>query len=292
MPRESPRSWRSERPSSGVTDRVTPRRPRHRPLTELETELKSVFGAPGGATLDRVAAVIAGLSDDPVGTEAIIAQFDDLAAAAPGVCADADAVLSFVFGEQGFRGNHREYYSPNNSYIDHVLATRRGIPITLAVVAIETGRRLGVALTPVGFPSHFLVGDGSRPDRWFDPFEAGRSLDPDACQDLLTRIHPGARLDISHTAVLEPAEVAHRMLINLRHIHLTLGDLSRATAVAELSVMVPGAGLAHRVELIKLLNATGRFDAAAAQHERLALLDPAHEAEHHVAAKRLRFHLN
>ena len=82
------------------------------------------------------------------------------------------------------------------------------------------------------------------------------------------------------------------MLNNLRHIHLTMGDLSRATAVTQLAVALPGAGVAHRIELIKLLNATGRFDAAAEQHEILALLDSEHEAAHHAAATRLRFRLN
>ena len=201
-------------------------------------------------------------------------------------------MLNHVFVVLAFKGNHREYYHPDNSYLHRVIDTRLGIPITLAVVAIEVGHRLGIALTPVGFPGHFLLGDGARDDRWFDPFEAGRTLDLGGCQDLLARSHPGAQLEPSHTVVLDVGEVAHRMLNNLRHIHLTMGDLSRATAVTQLAVALPGAGVAHRIELIKLLNATGRFDAAAEQHEVLALLDSEHEAEHHAAATRLRFHLN
>ncbi len=271
---------------------MSARRHARRPFAEVEEEVRSVFATTGDAALDRVAAIVAWLSDDPVEPDQIVAQFDELAEQAPAICVDADAVLRFVFGDQGFKGNHRDYYNPANSYIHRVLTTRLGIPITLAIVAIETGRRLGVPLTPVGFPSHFLVGDGLRADRWFDPFESGRSLDVGACQDLLTGVHPGASLEPSHTAVLSSSEVAHRMLNNLRHIHLTLGDLGQAALVGQLAVLVPGAGPAHRAELIRLLVATGRYDAAAEQHEILAVLDSAHESQHLEAARRLRFNCN
>lgn len=271
---------------------MTPSRRNPRPLAELEAQLRAGFAAPNGPSLAEVADVVAGLADAPPEPGRIQADLDRLAEGAPAICADAETVLDYVFVDLGFKGNHREYFSPDNSYLHRVLETRLGIPITLAVVAIEVGRRLGIALTPVGFPGHFLLGDGARNDRWFDPFEAGRALDVAGCQDLLARAHPGARLEPSHTAVLGAGEVAHRMLNNLRHIHLTMGDLSRATAVAQLSVALPGSGVAHRIELIKLLNATGRFDAAAEQHEVLALLDTEHEAQHHAAATRLRSHLN
>ncbi len=271
---------------------VNPSRRNSRPLAELEAQLRAGFAAPNGPSLAEVAEVVAGLADAPPEPGQIQASLDHLAEDARAICTDAESVLNHVFVDLGFKGNQREYYSPDNSYLHRVLETRLGIPITLAVVAIEVGQRLGITFTPVGFPGHFLLGDGARDDRWFDPLEAGRALDAAGCQDLLARAHPGARLEPSHTAVLDAGEVAHRMLNNLRHIHLTMGDLSRATGVAQLSVALPGSGVAHRIELIKLLNATGRFDAAAAQHEMLALLDPEREAQHHAAATRLRSHLN
>ena len=54
-----------------------------------------------------------------------------------------------------------------------MLARRLGIPITLAVLMIEVGRRLGVPLVGVGMPGHFLVRERASPDRFADPFHGG-----------------------------------------------------------------------------------------------------------------------
>jgi F-box protein 21 len=62
-----------------------------------------------------------------------------------------------VFQAEGFAGNSEDYYSPDNSYINRVLATRRGIPITLSLLYSCVFARLGVACQPVNFPSHFLL---------------------------------------------------------------------------------------------------------------------------------------
>jgi len=80
-------------------------------------------------------------------------------------------MLPHLFGRGRFSGNRRDYYDPRNSLLDQVLERQLGIPITLAIVAMEVGRRLGVPLSGVGMPGHFLVGsDGS----YFDPFHQGR----------------------------------------------------------------------------------------------------------------------
>ena len=60
-----------------------------------------------------------------------------------------------------FTGNHDDYYDPRNSYLHEVLERRVGIPITLSVLAIEIGRRVGVPVVGVGMPAHFLVRDGA-----------------------------------------------------------------------------------------------------------------------------------
>src|SRR5881394_2873843 len=65
-------------------------------------------------------------------------------------------LLWLLYEELGFRGNSEDYYDPRNSFLNDVLERRIGIPISLAVVLIETGARLGVALEGVGFPGHFL----------------------------------------------------------------------------------------------------------------------------------------
>ena len=93
-------------------------------------------------------------------------------------CPDAspDGVLAHLFGSEGFRGNDADYYDPDNPMLDRVLDRRRGIPITLSVVLIEVGRRLGVAFTGIGAPGHFIVRD-ERSGVYLDPFNGGRVLD-------------------------------------------------------------------------------------------------------------------
>src|SRR5437867_3405967 len=63
----------------------------------------------------------------------------------------------FLFQTRGFRGNTEDYYDPRNSYLNEVLERRLGIPITLSLVFMEVGKRLGLRLEGVGMPGHFIV---------------------------------------------------------------------------------------------------------------------------------------
>ncbi len=69
---------------------------------------------------------------------------------------------TYLFESLGFRGNTRDYGDPENSFLDSVLKRRVGIPITLALVMMEVGRRVGAPVHGVGMPGHFLVMDASR----------------------------------------------------------------------------------------------------------------------------------
>jgi len=53
------------------------------------------------------------------------------------------ALNHFLFVEQGFVGNNENYYDPRNSYLNEVLERRTGIPLTLSIVYLEVGKRLG-----------------------------------------------------------------------------------------------------------------------------------------------------
>ncbi|MBI3785207.1 MAG: hypothetical protein HY270_17585, partial [Deltaproteobacteria bacterium] len=63
----------------------------------------------------------------------------------------------FLFVDCGFAGNNDNYYDPRNSYLNDVIERRTGIPLTLALVYCEVGRRIGMPVSGVGFPGHFLV---------------------------------------------------------------------------------------------------------------------------------------
>ncbi len=63
----------------------------------------------------------------------------------------------FFFVDLGFGGNVNNYYDPENSYLNAVLRTRRGIPISLAVLWMELAQGLGLHARGVAFPGHFMV---------------------------------------------------------------------------------------------------------------------------------------
>lgn len=87
------------------------------------------------------------------------------------------ALNRVLFHEYGFRGDTENYTDPANSFIDRVLARRRGLPITLSIVYLLVAQRIGLQLEPVGVPTHFLVGCFAEDAPFFiDPFHQGTLL--------------------------------------------------------------------------------------------------------------------
>ncbi len=100
-----------------------------------------------------------------------------------------EGLMATLFGPGGFAGNTSDYYDADNSYLHRVLERRLGIPISLAFVAMEVGRRIGVPLHGVGFPGHFLLRDVREPDMFIDPF-GGRVLSEGECVVWFHQSHP------------------------------------------------------------------------------------------------------
>ena len=98
--------------------------------------------------------------------------------------ADATADLkrtilnTFLFEEHGFHGSRGDYYNKSNSYLNEVLDDREGLPITLAIVYLELGQRIGLDMTGIGLPSHFVVEQlpAKSPREFIDVFEGGTIL--------------------------------------------------------------------------------------------------------------------
>ena len=140
----------------------------------------------------------------------------------------------FLFGEEGLRGNFEDYYDPRNSYLNHVLDRRLGIPITLAVVCLEVGRRAGVPLEGVGFPGHFLLRLVDHPEVLIDPFDRGRLLTRADCEELLARLTRGSiEFEPSLLRPAGPRQMIQRMLNNLRGIYQQRGELERVISVLD-----------------------------------------------------------
>ncbi|HUP01288.1 MAG TPA: transglutaminase-like domain-containing protein [Gemmatimonadota bacterium] len=104
------------------------------------------------------------------------------------IAEQVDALRRYLHEACGFHANVENYYDPENSFFTSVVARRTGIPITLALVYLVIGRRIGIPLIGVGMPMHFLVGfrDGGE-HRYLDPFYGGREVGRGECRLLLER---------------------------------------------------------------------------------------------------------
>ena len=155
-------------------------------------------------------------------------RLNELGREADSYCAKAGATeldrlaeLSRLFHARwGFRGNLENYYDPRNSFLNDVLDRRTGIPITLAVVYMEVGRRAGLHLTGVGMPGHFLLGCSSRSDIYVDAFSGGALLTRAECAARLRELQPDLTFRPEFLDPVGPREILARMLRNLLGIYL------------------------------------------------------------------------
>ena len=160
----------------------------------------------------------------------------------------------FFFGELGFGGNVNDYYNPDNSYLHRVLHTRRGIPISLAVLWLELAQGLGLNVQGIGFPGHFLVQVTLDEGRVvIDPF-TGQSLGRGELRERIEEFHPQLPYtpssDLPLALYLRPTssrQILARMLRNLQDIHRTQEDWPRFIAVQDrLIVLLPRAWAEYR----------------------------------------------
>ncbi|HEX9180983.1 MAG TPA: tetratricopeptide repeat protein [Burkholderiales bacterium] len=149
-----------------------------------------------------------------------------------------EALNAYLFGAAGFRGNNTEYYDPRNSFLNQVLERRTGIPITLSVVYLEVGWRLGIPLEGVPFPGHFLV-KCEVPEGLavLDPFDGGCQVALEELRRRLTLVWGRAvttdEVFAQLAATATRRDILVRMLRNLKAIYVNRPDDTAALAVVE-----------------------------------------------------------
>lgn len=167
-----------------------------------------------------------------------LAALDHLARTCPE--ATPDGVADHLFTTEFFTGNRSAYYDWRNSCLDRVIATRTGIPISLSVLMIEVGKRVGVDLVGVGMPTHFLVRDAADAESFFDPFDGGRRLDRSGARTLFQRVTGGqVAWDERFLDPTPKRDIVIRMLNNLKSVFAGRGDAVRLAIVMELRAAIP-----------------------------------------------------
>lgn len=222
-----------------------------------------------GAVVLAAGIYVATGTDDPALELATTDRFDALAAGCP--TPTAEGVMAHLFRDEGFEGNALAYDDPRNSYLHDVVERRLGIPISLAVLAIAVGARIGVSIVGIGMPGHFLVRDGDDVERFFDPFDRGRALDQAGCAQRFHQVHgPGAPFGLDHLEPSPPVAIVARVLNNLRAVHARAHHRAELRRVLELGIDLTGGTDRDREALAAALASEGRFAAAASELEGLA----------------------
>jgi regulator of sirC expression with transglutaminase-like and TPR domain len=173
-----------------------------------------------------------------------------------------DRLHDVLYREVGYRGpTAAEYADPANSLLDAVVARRIGLPISLAIVELETAWRIGLPLVGIGLPGHFVVGGPG--GLLADPAGGGRRLTPDDCQALIRRaVGDGV---LFHAGMLRPTgrrEILTRVLRNLRTARLARREWRAALDAIDLLLVLEPTDPEHGRDRGLLLGRMGRYGEA------------------------------
>jgi S1-C subfamily serine protease/regulator of sirC expression with transglutaminase-like and TPR domain len=176
--------------------------------------------------LFRACLLISQLDNEELDVDESLKDFDRLArglkASVPADASDEEKIRrlnKYLFEEQGFHGSRFDYYSRSNSYLNEVLDDREGLPITLSVLYLELASRLGLKMSGVGLPGHFVVqhhpAEGE--SQLIDVYEQGKLLSRDEASEIV-RHHAGRDLIDGDLTPASKRSIVLRMLGNLRGI--------------------------------------------------------------------------
>lgn len=176
------------------------------------------------------------------------------------------AIRRVVVERHGLIGNDSDYQNPDNSYLNRVLDTRRGIPITLSAIWLHVAENLDWPLVGIGLPGHFIIRhQGMEDEAYIDPFGGGALLTAGQCAALVRRLlGPQARITEEMLLPATPRQMLRRMLGNLYAHYLRVPDWRRAATVLTRMAAVSPDEIPIRAELARVLINGGRLSEAGA----------------------------
>jgi regulator of sirC expression with transglutaminase-like and TPR domain len=197
-----------------------------------------------------------------------------------------EALLHHLQRDCGFFGNRSEYGDPRNSDLSQVIARRTGIPITLAIVAIEVGARAGVPLQGLPFPAHFLVRTPGEPPVVGDAFHFALVSDSELRTRLRAALGEDTELEPVFLRPANPRQILVRMCSNLKHLRVGKQEWLPAIGLCDrILLLAPELASEHRDRAV-LYERLECFGPALADFERYLELEPSAED-----AEKVRDHL-
>jgi len=237
----------------------------------------------GDFDLLRGALLVAKLDEPDIEVEAYLAQVEQLAEEIKKSFAedtDDPAKLAklndYFFVEHGFHGSRsEEYYHRANSYMNRVIDDREGIPVTLSVLYMELGKRVGLDIQGVGLPGHFVV-KHVRPeseDQLVDVFERGKLLSADDAAALV-QLHANRLLTVADLEAASKRDILVRMIRNLGGLAESKSDGEALLRYLEALVAIEPDSADYRQQRAGLRAFSNRYAAAIADLDWLLEREP------------------
>ena len=186
-----------------------------------------------------------------------------------------EAVIRYLFAENGFHGSRTDYYNRANSDISEVLDDREGLPITLSVLFLELSQRIGLKqVVGVPLPGHFVVryAPETGESRWVDVFEGGQRLTEAQVGEIVAAYTGEAPTEKDFRPATK-REIILRMLRNLSHATQNRGTAAGSLPYLDVILTLDPEGIANRLERARLRLQSG--DAPGAKQDFKWLLDHA-----------------
>jgi regulator of sirC expression with transglutaminase-like and TPR domain len=197
--------------------------------------------------LDRACLLVSATIDPLTDISACEIELDELAGRADALAsgsrepfAQVGALIESLFTIGGFGGNTAAYGASSNSLLARVITTRVGIPITLSIVLMESGRRIGLPLEGVGLPGHFVVRFPDPTSRLFiDPFHGGAIIDESDCRALVDRVYGGKLTwHDDYFDSVKPRAILKRLVLNLKNALSNEKNYVAALAAIQLQLVI------------------------------------------------------
>lgn len=205
-----------------------------------------VSGPDDELRLDEACLLISAHAQPDLDMEETLAVLDDMAAGVTSF----ESWRARLFGELGLVGDAESYHAVENSLLDRVVAKRSGMPITLAVVGMEVGRRAGVELAGIGMPGHFLLRHVGEPEHFVDAFAGGQVLDEAGCEELFRKISdPSIPFRPEYLRPVSARQIVARILANLRYSYVAAGNRGDLAWLLRLQLLMPDTATPDRARL-------------------------------------------
>lgn len=219
--------------------------------------------------LIKAALIIASIDEQDINIAAYLRQVDRMVTDIKASLGDEDspnsvrdALNKYLYQDNGFHGARFDYYHRANSYMNRLLDDREGLPITLSILYMELGNRLGLEIEGVGIPGHFIVRQEIEGTQVFlDPFEDAKVLSLDEVKSLATNGRP-EQFQEQFLEVASNKSILMRMLNNLLGLAQDEDDKESMLRYLELLMALDKTHIQNRGMRAIIRFETGRKQAA------------------------------